>query len=78
MALMGASLLLGNVANIQSVLSKKSGGKAQSVRSGQGLGKAQSIRNVNILTRKLPEAVRTARHKKDVARNNRALIRKEK
>ena len=83
MSLIGAAefphfSVLGNVANIQSVLSKKSGGKAQSVSSGRGGGEAQSDHNKNILTRQLPEAVRTACHQKDVARKNGALIRKDR
>ena len=66
------------MANIQSIRSKKSGGKAQSVSSGRDGGKAQSARNENVLTRQLPEAVRTARHQKDVVRKNGVLIRKDR
>ena len=59
--------LLGNVANLQSGHSRKTGGNALSGRSGQS-------HNENILTRQLPEAERPARHQKDRARNNRTSM----
>ena len=70
--------VLGSMANIQSVCRKKSGGKTHYVSSGRGGGKAQSVRNENVLTRQLPEAARTARHQKDVARKNGASIRNDR